>query len=251
MYTRTVRRACWLVGLVAVIAPIVLGDVTGATVSAETDYVSGGFAAEGGGGLGTIGYGWVDPYGSVIGHITVDHLTRGADAVTYSPSDNFSPPPNATMEVLQSTDDVDVGLIAAAADTLQPVIELDDGTRLTVTGYAHPGDVAVGQPVCHSGHNETTETLHEVCGTVTTVGRTSQCTANNGASTCVVSFVSDRDDGWPGGEGDSGAAVYTYKPDGTVDVVGTFKSSSTDTGDFEPTYAAMEVFGGQPLTTTD
>jgi hypothetical protein len=220
--------------------------------SAESTYVSGGFAASGAGGVGTIGYGWVDGMGAVIGHVTVDHLTRGGTSIEYSPSANFSTPPITKVAVAASTDSADVALVEAFADDLQPTVKLSDGTALTASGYASAGDIALGQRVCHSGHNEVTETMHEVCGAVIAVGPTSKCVAQDGSSTCVVEARTDRSDGWAGGPGDSGAAAYTYKADGTIILVGTFKASSDDgTALFEPTYAAMEMFGGHPLTTLD
>lgn len=218
---------------------------------AESTYVSGGFAAEGGGGTGTIGYGWVDDSGRVVGHVTVDHLVRGSKSVEFVSTSNFSDPAHLTVPVIGTTDDVDVGVIAAVADELEPIIELSDGTRLTVTNYARAGGIAVGQEVCHSGQNDVTATLHEVCGDVVSVGATSDCKANNGSSTCAVEVKSTRSDGYAGGPGDSGSAAYTYNSDGTVTVVGTYKAAGAGTGVFEPTYAAMDAFAGHPLTTKD
>lgn len=225
----------------------------------QSAYVSGGFAAQGAGGVGTVGYGWVDEAGSVLGHITVDHLVRDtstpdaveSDEVDFQQTDNFPMPPNPQVPILKTTGNVDVALIGPVDDNLAPVVELSDGTRLTVTDYADAGEIAVGQRVCHSGQNEITVTLHEVCGQVTQVRDTAHCTPDNGSSTCVVSMRTDRADGFAGDHGDSGAAAYTYNEDGTITVVGTFKSSADGIADFEPTYAAMEVFGGHPYTTKD
>ncbi len=225
----------------------------------ESAYVSGGFAADGAGGEGTVGYGWVDDSGSVLGHITVDHLVRDtstadgdqSDVVDFVPTDNFPTPSNSRVSVLNTTGNVDVALVGPFDDKLAPVVELSDGTRLTVTDYAEAGDISVGQRVCHSGQNEVTVTLHEVCGVVATVGATSHCRANSGSSTCVVSARTDRADGFAGDHGDSGAATYTYNPDGTITLVGTFKSSGDGFAEFEPTYAAMDVFDGHPYTTMD
>jgi hypothetical protein len=224
-------------------------------------YVSGGFAADGAGGLGTIGYGWAEDSGAVMGHLTVDHLVRDtstpdaveSDHVDFHATDNFPMPPNPRVRVLKTTGNVDVAIVAPVDDNLAPVVELSDGTRLIATDYADAGDITVGQRVCHSGQNERTATMHEVCGQVVEVGATSRCVPNNGSSTCVVSIRSDRSDGYPGDHGDSGAAAYTYNPNGTITIVGTYKSANDDTGigSFEPTYAAMEAFGGHPFTTRD
>lgn len=219
--------------------------------SAELSYVSGGFAASGGGGEGTIGYGWVDDSGRVVGHITVDHLVRGAKSVSFVETSNFAEPTYKTVPVIGTTDDVDVGVIAPVADVLEPVVELADGTRLTVTNYARAGSIVEGQQVCHSGQNEVTATLHEICGQVISVGATSGCKADNGSSTCAVEIKSNREDGYPGGLGDSGSAAYTYNSNGTITVVGTYKAAGSGTGVFEPTYAAMDVFEGHPLTIHD
>ena len=153
--------------------------------------------------------------------------------------------------MLKTTGNVDVAVIGPVDDKLAPVVELSDGTRLIATDYADAGEITVGQRVCHSGQNEVTATLHEVCGHVVDVGATSHCAPNNGSSTCVVSVRSDRADGYPGDHGDSGAAAYTYNPNGTITIVGTYKSANggDGTGQFEPTYAAIEVFGGHPYTT--
>ncbi|BBY67504.1 chymotrypsin family serine protease [Mycolicibacterium helvum] len=227
----------------------------------ESAYVSGGFAAEGAGGLGTIGYGWADDSGSVMGHLTVDHLVRDtstpdaveSDHVDVKATDNFPMPPNPQVPVLKTTGNADVAVIGPVDDRLAPVVQLSDGTRLIATDYADAGEIKVGQRVCHSGQNEVTATMHEVCGQVIVVGATSHCTPNNGSSTCVVSVRADRSDGYPGDHGDSGAAAYTYNPNGTITIVGTFKSANDNTGigSFEPTYAAMEAFGGHPFTTRD
>jgi hypothetical protein len=224
-------------------------------------YVSGGFAAEGAGGLGTIGYGWADDSGTAIGHLTVDHLvrdTRTADAVEsdhveFQATPNFPMPPNPRVSVLKTTGNADVALIGPVDDNLAPVVQLTDGTRLIATDYADAGEIKVGQRVCHSGQNEVTATMHEICGVVVSVGATSNCTPKNGSSTCVVSVRSERTDGYPGDHGDSGAAAYTYNPNGTITIVGTYKSANNGTGigDFEPTYAAIEAFGGHPFTTRD
>jgi hypothetical protein len=227
----------------------------------ESAYVSGGFAAEGAGGLGTIGYGWADDSGSVIGHLTVDHLVRDtstadaveSDHVEFKPTEHFSMPAHPQVPVLKTTGSVDVAVIGPVDDKLAPVVELSDGTRLIATDYAEAGQIVVGQRVCHSGQNEVTATLHEICGQVVEVGATSHCVPNNGSSTCVVSVRTDRTDGYPGDHGDSGAAAYTYNPNGTITIVGTYKSANSGDGigDFEPTYAAMEAFGGHPYTTRD
>ncbi len=227
----------------------------------ESAYVSGGFAAEGAGGLGTIGYGWADDSGSVIGHLTVDHLARDTSTpdavetgqVEFTPTKNFPMPSNPQVPVLKTTGNVDVAVIGPVDDKLAPVVELSDGTRLIATDYAEAGEITVGQRVCHSGQNELTATLHEVCGHVVDVGATSHCAPNKGSSTCVVSVRSDRSDGYPGDHGDSGAAAYTYNPNGTITIVGTYKSANggDGTGQFEPTYAAIESFGGHPYTTRD
>ncbi len=225
----------------------------------ENAYVSGGFAAEGAGGLGTVGYGWVDDSGSVVGHITVDHLVRDtsspdvvdSDHVDFQATANFPVPPHPQVPVLKTTGNVDVALIGPVDDNISPVVELSDGTRLTATDYADAGEITVGQRVCHSGQNELTATMHEVCGQVVEVGATSHCVPDNGSSSCVVSVHTP--DGYPGDHGDSGAAAYTYNPDGTITIVGTYKSANSGdgVGQFEPTYAAIEVFGGHPYTTRD
>jgi hypothetical protein len=227
----------------------------------ESAYVSGGFAAEGAGGLGTIGYGWADDSGSVMGHLTVDHLVRDtstadaveSDHVDFTPTDNFPMPPNPQVPVLKTTGNVDVAIIGPVDDNLAPVVGLSDGTRLIATDYADAGEITVGQRVCHSGQNERTATMHEVCGQVVEVGATSRCAPNSGSSTCAVSVRTDRADGYPGDHGDSGAAAYTYNPNGTITIVGTYQSADDNTGigSFEPTYAAMEAFGGHPYTTRD
>lgn len=236
-------------------------DPTGLPQIDESAYVSGGFAAEGAGGRGTIGYGWADDSGAVVGHLTVDHLVRDtstpdaveSDHVDFKPTDNFPMPPNPRVPVLKTTGKVDVAVIGPVDDKLSPVVELSDGTRLIATDYAKAGDITVGQRVCHSGQNERTATMHEVCGNVIEVGATSGCEPNSGSSTCAVSVHTDRADGYPGDHGDSGAAAYTYNPDGTITIVGTYKSADDGTGigSFEPTYAAMDVFDGHPFTTRD
>ena len=227
----------------------------------ESAYVGGGFAGVGAGGLGTIGYGWADDSGAAIGHLTVDHLVRDtstpdaveSDHVDFQETPNFPVPPNPRVPVLKTTGNADVALIGPVDAKLAPVVELTDGTKLIATDYADAGEIKVGQRVCHSGQNEVTATMHEVCGLVVSVGATSNCTPKNGSSTCVVSVKSERTDGYPGDHGDSGAAAYTYNPNGTITIVGTYKSANTGTGtgDFEPTYAAMEAFGGHPFTTRD
>jgi hypothetical protein len=235
------------------------GDPSEVPVIDESAYVSGGFAADGAGGEGTVGYGWVDDSGSVVGHITVDHLVRDtstadgaeSDHVDFTPTDNFPMPANPKVSVLKTTGNVDVALIGPVDDNLAPVVELSDGTRLTVTDYAEAGGIVPGQRVCHSGQNAVTVTLHEVCGEVVHVGSTSHCLPDNGSSTCVVSVRTDRGDGFAGDHGDSGAAAYTYNANGTITLVGTFKSSGDGMAQLEPTYAAMEAFGGHPYTTMD
>ncbi|BBY61092.1 chymotrypsin family serine protease [Mycolicibacterium sarraceniae] len=168
----------------------------------ESAYVRGGFAADGAGGLGTIGYGWADDSGAAIGHLTVDHLVRDtstpdaveSDHVDIVATDNFPMPTNPQVPVLKTTGNVDVAIIGPVDDNLAPVVELSDGTRLIATDYSEAGDITVGQRVCHSGQNERTATLGEVCGQVVTVGATSNCKPNSGSSTCVVSVRTDRAD---------------------------------------------------------
>ncbi|WP_445165596.1 hypothetical protein ACTXG7_16965 [Mycolicibacterium sp. Dal123E01] len=225
----------------------------------ESAYVSGGFSGEGAGGPATIGYGWADDSGAFVGHVTVDHLvrdTRTADAVEgdhvdFVPTEHYAMPTNQQVPVLKTTGDVDVALIGPFDDNVAPVLGLTDGTRLVVTDFADAGEITVGQRVCHSGYNETTATMHEVCGAVAQLGATSHCMANQGSSTCMLTVKTDRADGFPGGPGDSGAAAYTYNPNGTITLVGTYKGVAGAIGLVEPTYAAMEVFGGHPYTTKD
>jgi hypothetical protein len=108
----------------------------------------------------------------------------------FQPTPNFPMPSNPQVPVLKTTGNVDVAVIGPVDDKLSPVVELSDGTRLIVTDYADAGEIAVGQRVCHSGQNELTATMHEVCGQVVEVGATSHCTPNNGSGTCVVSVRS-------------------------------------------------------------
>lgn len=129
-----------------------------------------------------------------------------------------------------------------------PTIITSKGKIYIVSGWAREGDIVVGQRVCHSGWNETTQSKGGiVCGTVSQVGPTNNCRAiGTGKSSCAVTFSNN--DGFACGPGDSGAAVWSENLDGSVNLLGTVGAGGNNTCIFEPTYATSQIFGGRPYT---
>ncbi|MCU1642204.1 MAG: hypothetical protein JWN03_2479 [Nocardia sp.] len=205
----------------------------------------GGFQACTADACGTIGYAWADDSGAPVGHVTVAHLVSEVGQQVTSTA--FNGVPVTTMTTLKSTHDADLSVVSAVSSDLSSSITLSDGTVLTVSGYATEGDIKSGQRVCHSGWNGTTATMHEVCGTVDSIGPSAACqAAGTGTSTCVVLFAPPAGTRG-GGPGDSGAAAYSYQPDGSVTVIGNYRGTTTEgKAIIEPVYAAIQIFGGRP-----
>ncbi len=245
MTNSTIRR---LLATAALLPIPVLFAVANDTATAAPTVPGGGFMACTGGfsNCGTIGLPWADGSNNPVGHLTVAHLAESEGQVVRSVA--FNGVPETQMTVTKATHSADIGLVSLVSPDVAPTITLSDKTVLSVTGYAKEGDIKTGQAVCHSGWNSQTSKVHEICGTVSEVGPTDNCRAvGTGSSSCAVLFTAS---GSVGGPGDSGAAAYTYKADGTVTVIGLFKGITGSRGIIEPTYAATQLFGGKPLTGT-
>jgi len=199
-------------------------------------------------GCGTLGYAWADSSDAPVGQITVDHLV--GDTGTPMSYSAFKGGSDGAVYALKTTDKADLALMRPIASDLEPLVALRDGTGLTVSGYANEGDIRVGQKVCHSGWSDQAGAVHEICGVIDSVGPAQKCSAllqNPILSTCNVMFRTQNGVS-AGGSPDAGAAVYSYNSDGTIDLVGTMTSTDGGSvGSFEPTYAAMQIFGGHPL----
>ncbi|MGW5575171.1 hypothetical protein ACWEVD_28545 [Nocardia thailandica] len=234
-------------GLAATTAITVM---TGPTARAAPSVPGGGFQGCTDGlfaSCGTIGLPWADSGNNPIGHLTVAHLAeRESQRITATP---FNGVPGTTMTVTQATGAADLGVTSLVSTDVAPTLTLSDGTLLGITAYVAVGSLAAGQPVCHSGWNDQTATVHEICGTIADVGPTDNCRAvGTGSSSCAFTFRANNG-GRVGGPGDSGAAAYRYNTDGSVTVLGLFKGiENGDTGVVEPVYAASQIFGGRPFT---
>ena len=240
-----------LVAAVAV-AAMLPASATTAPSTSQAEVVSvpgGGWKGSGGGGDGTVGLPWADDKGRVVGHLTVDHL-----GPPVTPSSHGLP--TTLLEGAQQTWDADLRIIkpvAGGTGIIPRIVTSDEKKSYEISDWAREGDITVGQRICHGGWNDGTQKRGGVvCGTVTKVGPTDKCRNNgSGSSTCLVTYTGEGADGFYGGGGDSGSAVWTEQPDGTIKVVGIHKSGNgKKTGFFEPIYAATQLFGGHPLTAT-
>lgn len=198
-------------------------------------------------GCGTIGMAWSDNNGNLVGHITVDHLGGGVgDMISAVAWKNV---PAKTLRIIKQTHQADVKMIEPIdSRRVIPTIITSAGKSYIISSWAREGDIVVGQRVCQSGWNATTQSKGGVvCGTVSNVGPTDHCRAiGTGKSSCAVTFY--HDSGFTCGPGDSGSAVWSENKDGTIMLLGTIGSNTGSSCKFEPIYATSQIFGGRPYT---
>lgn len=209
---------------------------------------SGGWGACSGQQCGTIGMAWADDNGNLVGHLTVAHLGAGINSFVTSTAWDKIPRKNLT--VIRTTTQGDVKLIEPVDDSaVIPTLILPDKSDLVISGWAHAGEIHIGDNVCHGGTSANTQKNGGVgCGIVFSVGDTNDCHIEGNYSSCAVIFRST--DTTFCSPGDSGAAVWKTNSDGTVRVVGTVSSAVGSICTFEPTYASSQFFSGQPFITS-